>query len=74
VRIDRLLTEPIPIEVKQGDSSRIDFVPAVPIRLDYALNAKPPVLEENLAPVGYLRIQEGSSHETALRVPIEIKE
>ncbi len=74
VRIDRLLAEPIPIEVKQGDSSRIDFVPAVPIRLDFMLKTKPAAIEEDLAPVGYLRFEERSSHVTALRVPIEIRD
>ena len=72
VRIDRLLADPVAIEVRHGESADIDFVPGVPLRLEFTLKTKPPRTDDGLDPVGYLRFREKSSGETALRVPIEI--
>jgi subtilisin family serine protease len=72
VKIDQLLEEPVSIEVTHGEASRINFVPGVPIKLDFALESRPPDTPEGLRPVGYLRIRERSSNDVALQVPIYI--
>jgi len=72
VRFDQLLAEPVPIEVKHGESGDILFVPAVPIKLAFALAAKPLETPADLRPVGYLEFGERSTEDVALRVPLEI--
>jgi hypothetical protein len=74
VRIDQLLAEPVAIKVTRdgGGSSVINFVPGVPIPLQFKLAERPKDEPEGLRPVGYLRFRERHSHDTVLRVPIEI--
>ncbi len=72
VRIDQLLAEPVPINVTQGDSSRVDLHAGVPIKLDFALAEELPEAPEGLRPVGYLRFRERSSDQVALRIPVDI--
>ncbi|HUT94526.1 MAG TPA: S8 family serine peptidase [Thermoguttaceae bacterium] len=72
VKIDRLLAEPIAIKVTRGESSNVDFVPGVPIQLDFAMTEKLPEAPDGTRPVGYLRFRERSSDDEALRVPIDI--
>jgi hypothetical protein len=73
VNIDRLLAEPVPIKVTQGDSSRIDLVPGVPIKLDFAAKSAPPDTPDGTHPVGYLRFRERSTGRVALHVPVDIQ-
>ncbi len=72
VKIDQLLADPVSIKVKQGDASGINFVPGVPIKLDFSLASAPPATPDGLKPVGYLQFSERSSGDVSLRVPIEI--
>ena len=72
VKIDQLLEEPVPLEVTHGEAAEINFVPGVPITLDFALESRLPDTPEGLRPVGYLHIRERSSNDIALRVPIDI--
>ena len=74
VKLDRLLAEPVPIEVTRGDSSNVLFVPGVPIKLEYELADKLPEAPDETGPVGYLRFRERHSNDIALRVPINIAE
>jgi hypothetical protein len=72
VKFDQLLTDAVPIEVTHGDSANVNFVPSVPINLDFSLGSSPPDTPDGLHPVGYLRFRERSSNDEALRVPIGI--
>jgi hypothetical protein len=72
VKFDQLLADAIPIEVTRGESSRVNFVPGVPITLEFALDEKPPATPNSLRPVGYLRFRERSTNDEALRVPMGI--
>jgi len=74
VRFDQLLAMPVPITVKYGDASQIDFIPGVPIGVDFALDSAPPATPEDLLPVGMIEFKERHSGDTALKVPIEIEE
>ncbi len=72
VKIDQLLAEPVPIKVTHGEAANINFVPGVPIKLDFELEGRPPDTPEDLRPVGYLLFRERSSNDAALRVPMDI--
>ncbi|MFQ5590638.1 MAG: S8 family serine peptidase [Phycisphaerae bacterium] len=72
VNFDQLLEEPVQIDVTHGKRTDIDFVPGVPIKVDYALETRAPDPPEGLRPVGYLLIRERASGDVALRVPIDI--
>jgi subtilisin family serine protease len=72
VRIDQLLAEGVPVKVTHGGAGNINFVPSVPIELDFALTAALPEAPDGLRPVGYLRFRERSSNDVALRIPIDI--
>jgi len=74
VKIDRMLADPVPLDVTRGDSSNVLFVPGVPIKLEYELSDKMPEAPDGTHPVGYLRFRERSSNDVALRVPIDITE
>ena len=74
VRFDQLLAEPVSVSVQHGESSAIDFVPGVPIRLNFELDTAPLATPEGLLPVGYLEFKERHSDDVALRVPIEIND
>ncbi len=72
VDIDQLLADPVSLKVGRNGRSPINFVPNVPIPLDFkvqeALEDKP----NGLRPVGYLRFRERNSHDEVLRVPLDI--
>ncbi|MFH0981168.1 MAG: hypothetical protein V2A79_06495, partial [Planctomycetota bacterium] len=72
VKIDRLLAEPMEIKVTRGDSSEVNFVPGVAIKLEYELAGELPKAPEETRPVGYLRFRERNSNDVALEVPIGI--
>ena len=72
VKIDQLFVEPVPIKVTRGTEANINFVPGVPIKLDFALTSALPETPEGLRPVGYLQFRERSSNDVALRIPIDI--
>ena len=72
VKFDQLLAEPGSIEVTQGDADRVNFVPGVPIKLDFALDSAPPETPDGLRPVGYLRFRERSSNDVARRILLDI--
>ncbi len=73
VNIDHLLAEAVSLDVTAGDASSIDFVPAVPLKIEFEAEAELPKAPDGTAPVGYLRFRERSSHEEALRVPIHLE-
>jgi len=72
VRVDRLLAEPMSIKVTRGESSQVQFVPGVPTKVEFALDAPLPEAPEDTQPVGYLRFTERAEQASALEVPIEI--
>ncbi|MFQ5806998.1 MAG: S8 family serine peptidase [Phycisphaerae bacterium] len=72
VEIDQLLAEPIPIKVGRNGASAINFVPGVPIPLEFELQERLKDQPQERRPVGYLRFRERASHDTVLRVPIDI--
>ena len=72
VKIDRLLADPVAIDVTRGDSSNVLLVPGVPVKLEYELADKMPEAPNGTRPVGYLRFRERGSKDVALRVPIDI--
>lgn len=72
VKIDQLLASPVTVKVTRGEESNINFVPGVPIKLDYAAQSKVSDIPAGWRPVGFVRFREQSSQETALRVPIDI--
>jgi hypothetical protein len=72
VKIDQLLVEPIPIKVTRNGASALNFVPGVPIPLEFKLQQRLKDQPEGLRPIGYLRFRERSSHDSVLRVPIDI--
>ncbi|HRX84948.1 MAG TPA: S8 family serine peptidase, partial [Phycisphaerae bacterium] len=73
VNLDYLLADPVALDVKRADSSRIDFVPGVPIKVTFAADSALPKAPDDTEPVGYLRFREPGSGDEALRVPIEIE-
>jgi tripeptidyl-peptidase-2 len=73
VNLDHLLADPVPLKVTWGDSSRVDFVPGVPIKLEFKAERGLPKAPSGTQPVGYLHAKERSSGQAALRVPIELE-
>jgi hypothetical protein len=73
VNLDHLLADAASLKVERGDTSNIDFVPGVPIKVSFAAESELPKAPDKTKPVGYLRFRERSSNEEALRVPIEIE-
>ncbi|MCP4246563.1 MAG: S8 family serine peptidase [bacterium] len=74
VKIDRLLAEPVSVKVTHGDSAQINFVPGVPLVVEYAAASRLPDAPADTAPVGYLRFRQRSTGDVALRVAIEAEE
>jgi hypothetical protein len=72
VNIDQLLAEPVAIKVTRDGAAPLNFVPGVPIPVDFKVQAKLKDKPKGTRPVGYLRFRERNSHDTVLRVPIEI--
>jgi hypothetical protein len=72
VDIDRLLAEPVPIALTRDGESSLNFVPDVPIPLEFKLQKRLDDTPAGQDPVGYLRLREQNSHDTVLRVPIDI--
>jgi len=73
VNLDYLLAEPVALSVERGDTSTIDFVPGVPMKVSFAAEGKLPKAPDKTEPVGYLRFRERGSNEEALRVAVEIE-
>jgi hypothetical protein len=67
-----MFAEPIAIKVTRDGSSSLNFVPGVPIPLDFKVQEELKDKPKGTQPVGYLRFRERNSHDTVLRVPIEI--
>ncbi|MBU0637916.1 MAG: S8 family serine peptidase [Planctomycetes bacterium] len=72
VKIDKLLASPIPIKVSRDGSTTVNFVPGVPITVDFKCQKRLKDPPKGLRPVGYLRFRARTSHDTALRVPLDI--
>lgn len=72
VDLDQLLAEPIAIKITRDGASALNFVPGVPIPLEFKLQARLEDQPKGLRPVGYLRFRERNSHDTVLRVPLDI--
>ena len=60
------------IDATRGGSSNIEFVPGVPIPIEFALDSVPPATPSGTRPVGYIRLKDNESGKTALDVPIDI--
>jgi tripeptidyl-peptidase-2 len=73
VDIDRLLADPIGIKVGRDGESTINFVPGVPIPLEWKVQQPLEDKPKGERPVGYLRFRERSSNDTVLRVPVDIE-
>ncbi len=72
VKIDHLLAEPIGLEVTRGKSTNIDFVPHVPIEVEYQLDGELSKAPDGTHPVGHIHFTERSSHESALKLEVVI--
>jgi len=72
VKIDHLLSKPVSLNVEGLGTSAIRFIPGVPVKVEFKLNGELPDAPDETNPVGYLQLNEKSSGETALYVPIEI--
>jgi len=72
VNIDHLLADPVSVKVTRGGSSNITFVPGVPMQVEFKAGGELPEAPQGTHPVGFLRFRERGTHETALRVPIEL--
>ncbi|HNQ21611.1 MAG TPA: S8 family serine peptidase [Phycisphaerae bacterium] len=72
VLLDYLLAEEVPVEVTWDGEANVTFVPSVPVKLDFAVEGDLPAAPDGTGAVGFLRVRERSSKETALRVPIEV--
>jgi hypothetical protein len=72
VRIDTLLATPVPIKITQGGEANVQFVPSLPVKLEYAAEKKLEDIPSGQKPVGFLRFRERSSEDVLLRVPVEI--
>ena len=72
VQIDQLLAKPVTIKVTQDGESNINFVPGVPIKLEYATSEKLSEIPAGQRPVGFVRFRERARNNTVLRVPVDI--
>lgn len=72
VQIDQLLAKPVTIKVSQDGESNINFVPGVPIKLEYATGEKLTEIPAGQRPVGFVRFRERARNNTVLRVPVDI--
>lgn len=70
VDIDHLLSNPIEMKIRRGDDSSMQFLPGVPMHLTFSPTGDLPEAPADTKPVGYLRIQERGSDETALHIPL----
>jgi subtilisin family serine protease len=74
VKIDHMLAEPMGLEVTRGDSTQIDFVPHVPIEVEYELDGALPKAPKDTHPVGYIHFTERSSNHSALMIEVDMKD
>jgi len=58
--------------VTRDGASALNFVPGVPIPLEFKVQERLKDPPEGRRPVGYLRFRERHSGDTVLRVPIDI--
>jgi len=72
VNIDRMLANPVSIGVTRDGSSKIDFVPGVPIKLAIASSGDVPEAPDGTVPTGFVRFRERSSRNTALKIQVDI--
>ncbi len=74
VTVDHMLANAIPVEVTRDGSGTVNFVPGVPIKLEFEAQDVLPATPDGTHPVGYLVFKEKSSNETALQVEINIED
>jgi len=74
VDIDQLLAEPVSIDVERDGQNDIDFIPGVPIELEFSLSDRLPDAPNGTRPVGYLRFTERATRQVVLNVPLDISE
>jgi len=72
VQIDSLLAAPVGLNVTQNGEGNFDFLPNIPVVIEYAATAELKDIPDGQRPVGYLRFRERASREEVLRVPIDI--
>jgi tripeptidyl-peptidase-2 len=72
VDIDQLLANAVAIDVSRDEASTLNFVPGVPIPLEFEVQERLKDPPEGRRPVGYLRFRECHSGDVMLRVPIDI--
>jgi tripeptidyl-peptidase-2 len=70
VNIDYLLGNPMDISVEQGGSN-VAFLPATAMKLDYKLRGAKPDAPKGTKPVGFIRVREQSTGDTALLLPLD---
>ncbi len=74
VKIDHLLADPVGLEVTRGKSTNIDFVPHVPIEVEYELDGSLPKAPDGAHPVGFIHFTERSSHDSALKIEVDMED
>jgi hypothetical protein len=72
VQIDTLFASPVTVKVERDGESSIDFVPGVPVKLEFSTAEKLKDIPDAQRPVGFLRVRERASNDTVLRVPLDI--
>ncbi|MCA9249989.1 MAG: S8 family serine peptidase [Phycisphaerae bacterium] len=72
VKIDHMLADPVDLEVTRGDSTKIDFVPHVPIDVKYQLDGSLPKAPKGAHPVGYIHFTERNSKQSALKIEVDM--
>ncbi|MBN1418043.1 MAG: S8 family serine peptidase [Planctomycetes bacterium] len=72
VQIDSLFASPVGVKVTRNGEENLDFIPSIPVSLEYSADADLKDIPEGQRPVGYIRFRERSSQVEVLRVPIDI--
>ena len=72
VKIDSLFASPVPVSVKYDGNSNFNFIPSVPMTLEYSTRSKLEDIPGSQRPVGYLSFRERSSGDEVLYVPLDI--
>lgn len=72
VQIDSLFTSSVGVKVTQHGEGNLDFVPSIPVPIEFSTSAELKDIPDGQRPVGYLRFRERSSNDEVLRVPIDI--
>jgi len=74
VDIDYMLAGPLSIDVERDGQSNVDFIPGVPIELEFSLSDRLPDAPDGTRPVGYLRFDERATGDGVLNVQLDISE